>query len=86
MDISKVIRKLDAEIKWMRSELYDLEKLVKNYKLKGCLPKGVIPSREKSWFNERHHYCRGKRDMMKWRLDTLVKMRDEIKEEAGIAL
>jgi len=85
MDISKVIRKLNAEIKWMRSELDDLGKLARHYKFKECLPNGVIPSREKSWFNERHHYTRGKRDMMKWRLDTLVKMRDEIKEEAGIA-
>jgi len=85
MNIKKVIRKLDSEIKWMQSELDDLEKLARNYKFKECLPDGVIRSREKSWFNERHHYTRGKRDMMKWRITSLMKIRDEIKDNLEIA-
>ena len=86
MDISKVIRKLNAEIKWMRSELDDLEGLMKNYKFKSQRPAPLESSRSKGWFTERYHYTKGKHNQMMWRITSLVKIRDEIKEEAGIAL
>jgi hypothetical protein len=82
MNIKKVIRKLDSEIKWMRSELDDLEKLAINYKFKECRTNGGSFQFN---FEERHHYTRGKRDMMMCRINSLVKIRDEIKEESEIA-
>lgn len=85
MNIKKVIRKLDSEIKWMRSELDDLEKIMKNYKFKSQCLAPLQSSREKSWFTERYHYTKGKHNQMMWRITSLVKIRDEIKEESEIS-